>query len=219
MSLKRRITYILIIFLLLSYPAYIKAQDDDNSSSKTGVIRMEKINRLEVLKQKRQEAKEKFATKREEFKTKLLEIKNKNKQLIVERIDKRITALNKKHTDRFNSLLEKLSSILDRIETKSSELESGGVNVTTLSVAIQNARDAIDVAQTEVESQAGKDYIIVINTESNLGEVVSSAFKEFRDDMKALQDSVKVARDAVKNAANTLKDLIKSSNTTDESAE
>jgi len=175
--------------------------------------------RKEELKKIREEAREKFSEEREDFEDRLTEIKDKKKQAIVERVDSKITTLNNKHTDRFNALLEKLSSILDRIESKADELEGEGANISSVDVAVQIARDAIAAAQREITEQAGKDYIIVIDSESNLGNVVSSAFKEFREDMEALKDSIKVARDAVHEAAKTLKDLIKSSNTTDESAE
>ena len=211
MSLKKKLIYLLIIFSLFVIPLLTYAQTDDQ---------VEDINVTQVEKRNiRQNVKERVTIKREEFKEKLQDLKDKKKKGIVERVDNKITTLNKKHTNRFNKLLKKLSSILDRIESKVDELEGEGTDVSTVGVEVQIARDAIGVAQREITEQAGKDYVIEINTESNLGEVVSSAFKEFRDNMKVLQDSVKVARDAVHEAAKTLKDLIKSSNTTDESAE
>lgn len=175
--------------------------------------------RKEELKKIREEAKENFAIKREEFKNQLQEIKDSKKKAIVERVDNKITTLNQKHTDRFNTLLEKLNSILDRISSKADELKGKGVDISSVDVTVQIAKDAIGVAQREITEQAGKDYIIEIDSESSLGNVVSSAFKEFREDMETLRGSIKVARDAVHEAAKTLKDLIKSSNTTDESTE
>ncbi len=187
----RYLINILIIFLLLSTPSYLLAKT----------------------------TREQITIKRQEFKTRALEIRDKNKQEIVKRIDNRITTLNKKHTERFTKLLDKLSSILDRIEVKSTELENEEVNVSEVDVLVQIARDAIEVAQNEVESQASKDYVIELDSESNLGQVVSAAFNEFKDDMAVVRDSVKVARDAVHEAAIAIKELIRISNAEDGSAE
>lgn len=175
--------------------------------------------RKEELKKIREEAKEKFAIKREEFKNQLEEIKDNKKKIIVERVDNKITTLNKKHTDRFNTLLEKLKTILERISSKAEELKLKGVNVSSVDINTQKAYELISSAQSKITEQAGKDYVIEIDTESNLGEVVSASFKEFRADMETLRDSIKIARDAVQEAAKILKDLINSSNISDESTE
>ncbi|OGK30929.1 hypothetical protein A3F29_02985 [Candidatus Roizmanbacteria bacterium RIFCSPHIGHO2_12_FULL_33_9] len=212
MSVMKRIIYILIVFLLLFSPAHLIAQNNKNIKQRTTERRTE-------IQEKRLEDKEQFALQRVEFKSRVSEIRDKNKRAIVERIDNKITTLNKKHTDRFANLLEKLSSILDRIELKTAELDENDIEVSSVNVLVQIARDAIEVAQTEVEEQAGKDYVFEIGDESTLGQVISSAFSEFRKDMKTLLDSVKVAKEAVHESAVALKDLIISSSIEDGSAE
>jgi len=204
MHIKKKLFFLLLIISFFIVPLLTYAQDD---------VEIEDVNVTQVQKRNvRQNVKERKITNREEFKTRIAKIKDTKKQAIVEKIDNQIAVLNKKHTDRFNKLLEKLTSILSRIETKTDELETDGVNVSTVDVAVQIARDAISVAQREILDQAGKDYVIEIDTESNLREVVSSGFKEFRGDMEILRDSIKVVRDAVYEAAKTLREVVKNSN-------
>ena len=204
MHIKKKLFFLLLIISFFIVPLLTYAQDD---------VEIEDVNVTQVQKRNvRQNVKERKITNREEFKTRIAKIKDTRKQAIVEKIDNQIAVLNKKHTDRFNKLLEKLTSILSRIETKTDELETDGVNVSTVDVAVQIARDAISVAQREILDQAGKDYVIEIDTESNLREVVSSGFKEFRGDMEILRDSIKVVRDAVYEAAKTLREVVKNSN-------
>ena len=204
MYLKKKLFFLLIIFSLFLLPTFIIAQTEDE---------IEDINVTQVQKRNiKSQIKERNTTKRQEYKQRLSEIRDKKKSAILERIDNKITTLNKKHTDRFNKLLEKLTSILSRIEAKADDIETDGVNVSTVDVAVQNAKDAIAIAQREITEQTGKDYVIEIDEENNLGSVVSSALNEFRKDMAIIRDSVKVVRDAVFEAAKTLREVIKSSN-------
>ena len=204
MYLKKKLFFLLIIFSLFLLPTFIIAQTEDE---------IEDINVTQVQKRNiKSQIKERNTTKRQEYKQRLSEIRDKKKSAILERIDNKITTLNKKHTDRFNKLLEKLTSILSRIEAKADDIETDGVNVSTVDVAVQNAKDAIAIAQREITEQSEKEYVIEIDEENNLGSVVSSALNEFRKDMAIIRDSVKVVRDAVFEAAKTLREVIKSSN-------
>ncbi len=204
MYLKKKLFFLLIIFSLFLLPTFIIAQTEDE---------IEDINVTQVQKRNiKSQIKERNITKRQEYKQRLSEIRDKKKSAILERIDNKITTLNKKHTDRFNKLLEKLTSILSRIEAKADDIETDGVNVSTVDVAVQNAKDAIAIAQREITEQSEKEYVIEIDEENNLGSVVSSALNEFRKDMAIIRDSVKVVRDAVFEAAKTLREVIKSSN-------
>ena len=204
MYLKKKLFFLLIIFSLFLLPTFIIAQTEDE---------IEDINVTQVQKRNiKSQIKERNTTKRQEYKQRLSEIRDKKKSAILERIDNKITTLNKKHTDRFNKLLEKLTSILSRIEAKADDIETDGVNVSTVDVAVQNAKDAIAIAQREITEQSEKENVIEIDEENNLGSVVSSALNEFRKDMAIIRDSVKVVRDAVFEAAKTLREVIKSSN-------
>ncbi|MEX1052769.1 MAG: hypothetical protein WEC80_02890 [Patescibacteria group bacterium] len=216
MLLIRKLFLTLIILLLISTPSFSFAQ---NREDRVQILRDKAAERKSIIEEKRTDAKERFASKREEFKEKALQIRDEKKQEIVQRVDSRITTLNQKHTDRFSDLLDKLSSILDRIEARALDLEDRGANTSEVDVAVQTARDAIGVAEGEVVEQAGKDYIIEIGSDSNLGTVVSSAFNEFKNDMQTLQASVKVVRDAVHEAAVALKEVISNLNTENGSAE
>lgn len=195
MHLKKKLFLLLLITSFFIVPLLTYAQEG---------VEVEDINVTQVQKRN--------ITKRQEYKQRLSEIRDKKKSAILERIDNKITTLNKKHTDRFNKLLEKLTSILSRIEAKADELETDRVNVSTVDVAVQNAKDAIAVAQREITEQSEKDYVIELDEENNLGSVVSSALNEFRKDMAIIRDSVKVSRDVVFEAAKTLREVIKNSN-------
>ncbi|MFH1827561.1 MAG: hypothetical protein ABH812_04035 [bacterium] len=244
MATKRNLLYLLIIFIFLSSISYVKAQSNKNSptvSSEMKMMKEERIQELEAkreklkqkvqerteeLKQKREETqqeiktrKEEMKQKKEEFKNKIKEIKDNKKKTIVERVDNKISSLNKKHTDRFTKLVDKLNSILLRVEDKKDELKAKGIDVVNLEPLIQTAKDSISNAEKEISAQMEKDYVVEIDIENNLGSVVSTTFKEFKDDISQVHDSIKTAKEAVQESANALKELIVSSTLNDGSTE
>lgn len=148
---------------------------------------------------RREEAKEKFEERRQEFQEKLGEIKDERKQAIVERTDERLSAMNESLTNRLLEHLSKIDEVLDRVATSAESY-----NDSTLDDAITVARASIETAQTAIEEQAGKEYIVSIGEEDELRTAVKAVVEQFRTDMKATADAVKEARDKTAEAARIL---------------
>lgn len=159
-----------------------------------------------MIMEKRKEAKEKFQAEREAFQEKLKEIKEIRKQNIVERVDEKINALNERHLTRLDNHLSRMNTVLEKIETKAGDATG---DTTALDAAIAKAKDDIETAKKAVENQAGKEYIIEFDDETEIGTAVRSLFATFKSDMKKVQQSVKDAHKAVGDAAKALANLRK----------
>ena len=149
----------------------------------------------------RKEAKEKFQAQREAFQEKLKEIKEIRKQNIIERVDEKINSLNERHMTRLDNHLTRMTTVLERIEDKAGEATE---DTTALDTAIVKAKDAITEAQAAVEAQAGKEYIIEFDDETEVGTAVRSLFATFKSDVKKVHELVKDAHTSVVDAAKAL---------------
>jgi hypothetical protein len=209
MKLKKFFLRINILLLIFISPIAIFAQNISTSEASPSALQNKKIKRINIQ-ELREEVIEKNKAIREEFKEKLKALKDEKKQTIVERIDNKITNLNKLHTDRFNNILERLGNILDRIQEKVNTLEAQEKDVSSLNSLIDISITKISEAQTAVNEQAAKDYIINIQSEQNLGQTISAVHLEFKNDIKSVRDLVKDARRSVLDLILELKDFIKS---------
>ncbi len=195
---------LLFLLSLLGAPITLAQTTDDLSGTpvrQTAADRAAKrAEHTEAVELKREEAKEEHAAKRQEFQEKLAELKSARKQKIVENTDERLVKLNETRTDRLSEHLNTMSEILDRIEGKVADLD----NSTDVDKAIEEARAAIETAQSAVEAQAGNEYIVDIVGESELKTVVKAVVDEFKADMKALIGLVKDAHKETREAAQAL---------------
>ena len=154
-----------------------------------------------MILEKRKEAKEKFQAEREAFQEKLKEIKETRKQSILERVDEKINSLNERHMTRLDNHLSRMTTVLEKIEGKAEDVTGDS---SALDAAIAKAKDAISEAQDAVEEQAGKDYIVEFDDETNLGTQVRSLFATFKSDVKKAHELVKDAHTSVVDAAHAL---------------
>lgn len=159
-----------------------------------------------MIMEKRKEAKEKFQAEREAFQEKLKEIKETRKQNILERVDEKINSLNERHMTRLDNYLARMLTVLEKIEEKAADVTGDS---SALDAAIIKAKDAIETAQAAVEEQAGKDYIVEFDDETELGTQVRSLFATFKSDVKEVHQLVKDAHKAVVDAAHALANLRK----------
>lgn len=185
-------TLTLLFFLsLLGAPITLAQTTNDES---------ERSDHVEALQLRRKEAKEEFAAKREEFQAKLSELKSARKQKIIENTDERLVKLNETRTDRLSEHLNNMSEILDRIEAKAADL----ADPTDVDEAIEQARAAIETAQSAIEEQVGNVYIVDITDEDTLKTDVKAVVDNFKADMKALISLVKDAHKETREAAQAL---------------
>lgn len=217
--MKRQLILLLTLSLLLITPHSSFAQTDDNEVAETTTEEssMSKV-RSELfhvgkdftqikneIKAKRMEAIEEMKSAREEFKLKLQSISDARKKKAVENIDTKLNNANQRHTDKLTGNLEKLSSVLERISSKAASLKSEGKDTTAVDAAIEDAESKIEEAEAAITTQAGKEYVITIDDETNLGQTISPIIAQFRTDIKTAYQAVMDARSSVVNAARLLK--------------
>ncbi|OGK38479.1 hypothetical protein A3F03_03235 [Candidatus Roizmanbacteria bacterium RIFCSPHIGHO2_12_FULL_41_11] len=159
-----------------------------------------KLEFLETLKLKREEAKESYQLKKQEFETKLQEIKDEKKKQIVKRINNRISVVNKNRSERMIQVLEKLSTIIDRLTEKVNTAKNYDLDTSASEIAIANAKTAVIAAQTAVTTQAGKSYVVEIQTEETLKAMVGSDVSQLESDLKIVHQAVVDAKQAVSKA-------------------
>lgn len=205
-------------FLLLLSPSFAFAESTENvTTTTTSTTTLEttavplkesrmtlKKDFMEEIKEKRTENAEKMKTRREAYKAKMEEIKDAKKKSLVESLDTRISSINKKNTDQMATHIEKLTLLLERISSKAATLKAEGKNTTTLDSSITKATTALNAAKTAVATQAAKEYVFTITSETTLKTDVSPVVKQFRTDITATHKLLIAARLAVGDAAKEL---------------
>ena len=164
-------------------------------------------DRVQNVKQVQTRVEETREQMREEFRQNLQRITDERKQTVVENIYERIAAQNEKWVNHWNNVLTRLTSILDKAESRVESSASTEADLSSFNLAMDNAREAIRVAQAAVDEQAGKTYQIEITDETTLGQVVRSTIADFRNDLRATMGSVQEAKEAVVEVMRHLKDL------------
>src|SRR3989344_5514321 len=147
-----------------------------------------------------QELKSQWQEKKLEFETKLQEIKDEKKKQIVKRINNRISVVNKNRSERMIQVLEKLSTIIDRLTEKVNTAKNYDLDTSASEIAIANAKTAVIAAQTAVTTQAGKSYVVEIQTEETLKAMVGSDVSQLESDLKIVHQAVVDAKQAVSKA-------------------
>jgi len=127
---------------------------------------------------------------------------------VVERLDTKLADVNSKRTDQMSQNLEKLTEVLGKINTKAADAKTQGKDTTAVDAAISSAQSAIDAATTAVTAQAGKEYVITVETEANLRSTVGLTTSQMQSDLRATHATVVLTKQTVQNAAQELRKAI-----------
>lgn len=221
MSLPKLIT---TLFVLLLLPAPTFAQgvkqmvNQDNlpvkydmmqqrAASKEAAMQEKKETMRELMQTKRTAAKETFQAKRDAFKEKLQTIKDTNKQTMVQNIDTKMATMNQTHTDRFAGHLEKLEEILNKLTTRITELKSSGKDTEAAEAALAEAKTTLETAKTAVTTQAAKEYVATITSETTLRVNVGTTVSQLQADLRTTHKTVTAAKQALVTVAMEVKKL------------
>lgn len=172
-----------------------------NFTAQKEVRRVEAETRRDVFEAKIQ-------AKRATLKERLKNVNNADKVKVVERIDENIENLNDRIIKKYEAFLARLESVLARIADKTDEVEVDGVDVTAVRIAITAASEAIASAYVAVDAQGVKVYELIVDTEDNLGEVVSAVRLQLRDDLKNIREIIRVAAVEVRKAGQALRGVL-----------
>lgn len=158
----------------------------------------------------REKMQSEIKAKETELKTQVKKIKDIAKQQAVQKMYANLNDMNKRMTDQFVKSLNQLADVLDKIKSRTAKAQAagtggtGGIDIKTVQTAIANAENAIALARTAVQSQAGKAYSITVQSDTSAKLDVSKVRDNLKKDLKIAQDAVKSAREAVHTAATTL---------------
>lgn len=165
-------------------------------------LQKEKAAQLkEELKKKRVEAKQEYEAEREAFEAKLKTLRDEKKKQIVENIDQKMAEINKNRTDAMMDHLNKMSEILIKVEEKAN---ATGKDTSLVTAAISDAQGAINAAKAKVTEQAGKEYVITIQSDDTLKTDVGKVISTLTADLKSVQAFVVEARQKVSAAIQAL---------------
>jgi hypothetical protein len=131
-----------------------------------------------------------FKKERDAYKEGIKTIKDAKKKSIVESVDTKLSSLNKTKTDALLTKITTASEILSKASVKAGL--SASPEITN---AISLAEGAVTAAKTAVLTQAGKDYVISVSTDSaTLKTNVHTAITQLESDIKAVSDLVNTAK-------------------------
>ncbi len=169
----------------------------DTRKASAEAIREHRKDFLESLKDRREAAKKEYESRRETLKDKLEDMKDEQKAAHIERINEKCQKINEKRTERMSQMLEKLSKILENVINRASAAEANGKDISSVDTAVAAAQTAITDAQAAVETQAGVECVITINTETTAKNDVGAAISGMQQSLRAVYDKVIAARKAV----------------------
>jgi hypothetical protein len=176
-----------------------ESQAQVDTATSGSMIKDAVSDRVQAIKDRKQEIQEERAARKAEFSVRLQSIKDEVKRKIVERVDGRMESINLAVTNRFSNILVKLQGILDNLIGKAEEAKLQGKDTADLDKSISAAQAAIDNAEITIAGQAINIYTIEIASESalkaNVGEIVS----QFRSDLKEVHGLVVDAKQGVQN--------------------
>lgn len=193
--------FILPLFLLTVSVGAKSAVAGTTDSASTTTKQLPLIReKREMIIKNRQETRSILKDKKEEFREKLQTIRDEKKRATTERIDEKISTMNKNHTARFSKTLEKLEMILNRITEQAQNLKAKGIDTLKLDSAVASAKTAINAAKVAVEIQTAKTYTIDVASENRLKTTVGSIVSMFRKDLRDVHKTVIDAKQAVQKA-------------------
>ncbi|OGD88472.1 hypothetical protein A3J17_01495 [Candidatus Curtissbacteria bacterium RIFCSPLOWO2_02_FULL_40_11] len=187
------------IFTLVITPIFAHADDEDSENGAQ--------HRLEVLREKRDEAKQRFEDKREEIRAKQDTARDKveekleiAKQKIAERIQKILAIIIR----RLNAALTRLDKIAERIASRIDKLQEKGVDTSAAEAQLAEA-EALGAAASLAISDAVAALESIDTTDTSVREAMheaKAAIGEAKDALKAYHKGLVEAIRELKAASN-----------------
>lgn len=179
---------------------------------RAAAIRMEfnasKEERQEQIETLREEMKTKREEIRVEIKTKREEWKDQKKAESVNRLDIAFNDINIRVTDSLLKLLEKMESVLARVDEAAVKAGDEGKDVSAVTTAVAAARVSIGTATEAVTAQAGMDYTITVEDETQAREAVEAMKQQLRSDLASTRETVRSVQPLVREAVVALKTVL-----------
>lgn len=199
-----------LVFLAGGWFANVEALDSTMSATPIGT-RLEELQRIRAEKQAEMKATIQeqnqvrvtaWQEKREEFQNRLQALKDAAKQRAVAALDKAYTNINERWTNHFENVLDRLTKIADKLKLIAEDQEN-----TEALTKIEAIYKQISDAQTSVDAQAAKEYIIDLTDETQIRENAMTVSAQLRADLQNLRTQIIDIRTAIKEVWLLLKPL------------
>ena len=142
---------------------------------------------------------------KEALQIRLQTIRDERKQQQVQKLSDRLCETNESRVGVMEKHLAKMEQMLLRIEGIAAERETAGKDITAVTSAIVSARSVITTARTAVQTQAGRDCVLIISgSETSLGTEVNGAINRLHVQLKAVNQNITAAREATRKAIQEL---------------
>ena len=216
-------TIILSIGLLFLFSIAFAKEDNYGERFQNRIL--EQNQKMEQIKE---QAQIRAQVIKETLSAKVNNIKDAQKREIATNLTDKTNEMSQKWTEHFNNVLNQLEAVLEKIQSRAIILQQNGIDITTVTDAIQNAKSDITTTREQVQTQAGKTYALntialdkdlsnptTVNSASDQAKIMNNfrnQFKEIKDQIKQdlffLRDgALKNAREAVRNALEMLKQV------------
>jgi hypothetical protein len=185
-----------VSYLLLPAPHTFAQPATESPQAVRDRLNTLKEERQRVMKETREEGKNRMET----FRAQIKAIRDERKQMLTDRISDKTASSNARLTDRMGKALGHLREILNRVKARSVDFKAQGKDTTALDAAVISAESAIAAAQSAVDAQREKEYTANITDELTLRNTIGQMVSQFRQDIRAVHKLVVDARQAVMKA-------------------
>ena len=138
--------------------------------------------------------------RKQQLQERLQTFRDTRKKAVIERIQTKMVTTNTKATRRMLEAVQKMKILLTATTAKATALKTAGKDTTTVDQAILSATTAITTAETAVTTQAAKEYVITVNTETTARNDVGAALKLLEADLQSTHKLVVDAKQAIQHA-------------------
>lgn len=166
------------------------------------MVKEEKIasnaaKKVENLELKRQQIASAAALKKAELDKRLLAFKDKTKAATAQKVNQNLNRINQQRTTQMTQHLGQMDNLILKIDTRISNLQSSGQDVTSAASASATAKQKISDAKAAVSAQALNDYTITATSEANIRQDAKVKRDQLLSDLKTTHQLVVDARASI----------------------
>lgn len=183
------------ILLIFAIPAF--AIDATSSTTRKATTKDRIETKRELVKSNIDTQREKISSRAATLRERLLKFKDQKKATRVENVNQNLTTINQNRTDQMLKFLNTTTSILNKLQTRVTQANSKGKDVTEVNAAITTAKASIASASAAVTTQSQKDYTITVTLESKVKTDAKITRDNLHTDLMSVWEQVIAAKKSV----------------------
>lgn len=153
------------------------------------------------LEKKRTELKNTLKQNNEKLSGKLQQFKDQKKALTTEKISNNLNKINEQRTSKMTENITKMYDVVAKLENRIQNISS---DTSQIKILLENARTAISNANTSITEQAGKSYVVTVNSEDMVKNDLKATRNKLLTDLKAVNQTLVTAKQALTKTINAV---------------